>query len=1253
MNRTTRVLTVGGLLLALAQGLAMAQAQEQEKTEPPSKAVYVSEPVIPTLTPAVRDLPDWKPDPSLFGLEMKRRDDYGFIPFPYPIEPRVDPLLELNRLEGGLHADGFDALVHNYAGQTSSASPPDTNGDVGLSHFVQSVNQNVSTVRVLDKATGAILKTFTMQSLTTASPCRNGFCDPVVLYDRMADRWLITELPSSTGNVCVYMSTSGDPTGTWYAYSFPVESGLTDYPKYGVWPQNGNGGSYLMGANAGSGSRDIFAFDRAKMLAGQPATFQKFSVANLPNSGFQIVLPSTVQGSNPPPDGEPAIFMRPRDDEAQTGANTPSYDLLEMWALSVDWGTPSNSTLTPLPAIHISDYDMTLCGMGGVWDCMPQPGTSQKIDPIREPLHFPLQYRNFLGRQTLVGNFPEDVDGTDHSAVRWFEVRKTGSGAWGLYQEGVIGGEPGVHRSMGSIAMDGSGDIAIGYTRTGGTAPYYPSIYYKGRLSTDPLGTMPQGEFAIQDATTSKTNNNRWGDYAAMAVDPVDDCTFWFTTEYGGSGATRVAAMRFDGCGCLATPAAPAVSVTAPQDNRIDVSFTDSDTATITQYLVYRSTVSGGPYALIATVPDSSPGVADGPSYTYHDDTVSGGSWYYYLVRSNDGGPCTSAVQSEASAQATGQCLLAPSFTGLATVDNPGNTTCTLNLSWSPATSVCSGSATYNVYRSTTQGFVPAPANRIATGVSGTTYADAIDIASGTTYYYVVRAVESVNGAEDTNTTQKNDWPTGPFSVTSWTDMFEGPQSGGGFDQPGWTHFIFNGSTNWAWSTSQKHDGSHSWYAADVATRSEKVLVSPAFGVGTGTTLTFFHTYAFDGSRTDCFDGATLEYLIAGAGSWTVFPTADFTSGVYTGTINPNFSNPIGGAPGWCGGTIGPMGQVAVNLSGDPDLADKTIQVRWHEGDDSTTASSGWYVDTVSVANARTAATCFTGIICTAPGAPTLTAATGNCAGVSLSWDAGSGSTVAYDLFRGTAAGGPYTKLNGLPMTGTSYTDATAVGGTPYYYVLRGACDLGGVTESGYGNELSATAIAEGGACSDGNACTQTDTCHNGGCVGANPVICPAPDPCHDAGTCVTGTGICSNPAKPNGTACDDGILCTDGDTCQAGTCVGGPLIPPPVDTTAFQFDSDAYMSWYPVDLTTGYDVVRGSLAALRSGGFAAATSVCLAQEIPDTFLYDFDLPAVGTGYWILVRAYSPCGLGTYDDMSPSQAGSRDAAIAASPNACP
>jgi hypothetical protein len=823
----------------------------------------VSAPVVPTLTPAARDLPDWEPNPFLLGLEAKEREGSDVDAIAYPIAPRVDPLLAAEQEgETSRTPDGFGTLLHDYPGQTSSSSPPDATGAAGRHHYVQVVNQAVSTVRVLDKATGANLKTFTMQSLAAGAPCGSGFCDPVVVYDAAADRWLIAELPSSGGSVCMYMSTSDDPTGTWYAYAFPVESSLPDYPKYGVWPQSGGGGSYLMGANAGSATvRDLFAFDRARMLAGLPATFQEFSVARLPNLGFQLVLPASLQGTQPPPDGEPAIFMRQRDDEALSGGATPG-DLLELWALHVDWSTPASSTLTQLSSIAIADFDLTLCGIGSSWACMPQPGTSQKLDPIREPLHFPLQYRNFGDFQAIVGTFPTDVDGTDHAALRWFELRKIGGGPWTVYQEGVAGGEPGIHRSVGSIAMDQSGNLALAYTRTGAVAPYYPSLYYRGRLASDPPGTMPQGEYTLVDGFSSKTNNERWGDYAGMSVDPEDDCTFWFTSEYGGSGSTRVAAFRFDACGCASVPAPPVATADASADNEIELTWDDSLAPGIVAYRVLRATAAGGPYTEVASVSDASPGFGGGAPYVFHDAAVSGGTTYYYVVRATDGATCISAASPEVAALATGRCTLGPAFGGLTAVSNVASDTCSLRLDWPAASPGCAGPVAYNVYRGESASFVPGPGNRIASALTATSYADSAALQDRARYFYVVRAVDLGSGTEDGNAVHRSAVPTGTVSSASLSDSFE---AGGGFDLPGWTRQALTGAVQWSWSTARTFDGTHSWFAADVAGINDKVLVSPSFGVGPATVLSFRHTYQFEGTLSTCYDGGTLEASTDGA----------------------------------------------------------------------------------------------------------------------------------------------------------------------------------------------------------------------------------------------------------------------------------------------------------------------------------------------------------------------------------------------------
>jgi hypothetical protein len=1180
MTKVTRSLRALRLAFALPVLVTATGASAEQVTliQTASGPLEVGAPVVPTITPAVRDLPDWVPDPNLFGLEMKRREDYGFLPIPYDIKPKVDPLLDLQSLTGGSRQpDAFGVPVHNFAGQTSTASPPDTVGDVGPNHYVQAVNQSVSTVRVISKADGSTLKTFAVQTMTTVSPCNSGFCDPVVLYDRAADRWLITELPRTTGNVCVYVSASPDPTGTFYAYSFPVESSLTDYPKYGVWPQGVSGGSYLIGVNAGSGGRDIIALDRSKMLQGLPATYQKKTVPGLPNSGFQLVLPSTTQGPTPPPNGEPAIFIRPRDDEAQDGASTP-YDLLELWALTVDFATPANTTFTQLPSIQIGDYDMSLCGLGNTWNCMPQPGTTQKLDPIREPLHFPLQYRNFGDHQTLVGTFPEDVDGTDHAALRWFELRKTGAGAWTLFQEGLVGGEGNIHRSVGSIAMDQSGNIAMGYTRTGTAAPNYPSIYYKGRLASDPPGTMPQGEFPIQDATTSKTGNERWGDYSGIGVDPVDDCTFWYTSEYGGSGATRVAAFKFDACGCLAVPPAPAANASVPQDNRIDVGWNDSSSAAIVQYQVYRATVAGGPYTQVGTVADTSPGVGGGASYTFHDDTVSGGTRYYYVIKSTDGISCVSPGSAEVNALATGACVLAPSFAGVASVVNPGTSTCTLNVSWPAAAPNCGGGVSYSVYRGTSSGFTPDAAHRIASGLNTVAFSDGVGVTGGTTYFYAVRAVDGQNGLEETNTAQKSGTPSGPVVSGALADTFEGAQSGGGFDLSGWTKAAITGNTNWTWSTTRFHDGTHSWFAADAASTNDKVLVSPSFGVGADTTLTFWHTYGFEFSSSTCWDGGTLEVTTNGGSSWSVVPDADFTAGGFTGTTNSG--NAMGAKRAWCQGTVGALTQVSVNLGADANLVNKTVQLRWHEGDDTSVGGSGWYVDTVTLGNARTGSAC-------SVGAGTLTlgndgpicehatlhlTSSYSQAGVTYSWTGPNGFTSS--------------------QQNPSIADAPAAAGGSYAVtVFSGPAAVAS-------NQTPAGVTPEGSACDDANPCTAGDLCGGGACL---PGV-PAPPPPATTGLTFDSPSGFSWDAQPGGPAYDvvrgtlSSLRGTGSFALATDACVANDLSAATVSDAHVPAPDDG--DWYLTRAVSAcgsgsFDDGSAEQSASRDAGIASAPATC------------------------------------------------------------
>src|SRR6185436_7153568 len=431
----------------------------------------------------------------------------------------------------------------------------------------------------------------------------------------------------------------------------------------------------------------------------------------------------------------------------------------------------------------------------------------------------------------------------------------------------------------------------------------------------------------------------------------------------GGTDSTRLSnwldaagtgAMTVDGIENCTAPGAPAIgtaSATAP--NQVQVTWSNGAPPS-TAFNVYRAIgtcASPGPFALVA------PSVAGSP---YNDNTVSGGTTYAYHVTGLDStGGCESVASGCVQATATGACTLPPAFAGLASVTNDAASTCALTLSWSAATANCGGPVTYNVYRSTSSGFTPAPANRIATGVTGTTYADtSAALVSGTTYYFVVRAVDGSNSAEDTNTVSRNSAPTGPISTGTLTETFE---SAGGFDNPGWTHNAVTGAVDWALSTTASQTPTHSWFSDSQTVESDRVLVTPSFVPQASTTLSFWHTRDFEtnGAGIECYDAGTLEISTNGGASWSVVPDAAFTAGGFNGTVNTNFGNPLAGLRAWCQGSIGAMTQVTANLSSFAGSSD--TKLRWHQGDDESFSEVGWFVDSVTIANAGVASSCTSG----------------------------------------------------------------------------------------------------------------------------------------------------------------------------------------------------------------------------------------------------------------------------------------------------
>ncbi len=528
--------------LALLAAGALGTPLTAELPGAPGKPDFVAVAVPRSVDVDLRTLPvvpDWKPGDPFTG-EKERFEPKGLPP--RAPAPRRDPLLDVQANAPAPSVRAFTSPLVNFAGMTSGSHPPDTVGDVSAAHYIQMVNGGGTPFAVFRKTDGAILAgPSSLNSLGTGN-CASGLGDPVVVYDSFAGRWVLSQIGSSN-RLCVFVSKTGDPiTGGWWAYSFTAP-GLPDYPKYAVWPD-----AYVVTTNEGVAA--VYAMDRAKMLSGLPATAQRFSAAGLPGFSFQVLTAGDADG-DPPPAGAPTYLLRHRDDEEHTpGTANPAQDFLELFSLHVDFATPANSLLSGPTSIPVAEFDSSFCGSdNAALSCISQVSGSG-LDALREPVMNRVQYRNFGDHETLVGNFVTDVNGTDRAGIRWFELRKSGASAWSLFQEGTYSPDA-TRRWIGSIAMDRQGDIALGYSASSTTVA--PSSRSAGRLAGDPLGTLPQGENSIQ-AGTGTNPSNRWGDYAAMTIDPSDDCTFWFTTEHtaGAGTGTRIAAFKFDGCPAVA-----------------------------------------------------------------------------------------------------------------------------------------------------------------------------------------------------------------------------------------------------------------------------------------------------------------------------------------------------------------------------------------------------------------------------------------------------------------------------------------------------------------------------------------------------------------------------------------------------------------------------------------------------------------------------------------------------------------------------
>ena len=518
----------------------------------------------------------------------------------------------------------------NFDGLTDSSpnsclcAPPDNEVAAGPTQVVELVNTELA---VYSKTGGTLISAEATNTLWSGfgGGCQNNNDgDGTVVFDTLSQRWVIQQFSVSTTPYldCMAISTSSDPTGSYYRYSFQYAN-FPDYPKLGVWSD-----AYYLSFNQFQGNTflgaEMCAFNRAAMLSGAAASQQCFA----PSSAQGSVLPATLDGATAPPSGESEWFV---------GIDPSAANALAYWKFHVDWTTPANSTLTGPTSLAVSSFSEA-CGGG---TCIPQSGTTQQLDSLGDRLMWRLAYRNFGDHEAIVVSHA--VTAGTSVGMRWYELRPS-AGSLSVYQQGTYAPDS-TYRWMGSIAMDHSGDMALGYSTS--SSALHPGVAYTGRVPTDPSGSMPQGETTMYTGAGSQTRTlSRWGDYSELSVDPADDCTFWYVNEYEPANGTfnwhtRIGSFKFPACSTSSgsPPSVTTGSASSVGSSSATVAGTVNPNGLATTYhFDYGSSTSYGSQAPGSPYPSAGSGTTAQSVSTNLTGLSAGTTYHFRLEATNASG---------------------------------------------------------------------------------------------------------------------------------------------------------------------------------------------------------------------------------------------------------------------------------------------------------------------------------------------------------------------------------------------------------------------------------------------------------------------------------------------------------------------------------------------------------------------------------------------------------------------------------------
>ncbi len=839
--------------------------------------------------------------------------------------------------------------------------PPDPNGDVGLNHYVQSVN---ALTRVFNKTGKPLTPPFKLSSVfaalgTTCSMRNDG--DPIVLYDALTDRWLLSQYCNNAPpfRQLIAVSTTGDPTGAYYLYEFAMPNfKLNDYPKLSVWTDAFymSADKFIGGDYAGTG---VFAFDKSKMLAGdKTADYIYFDLASPSTIRLGGLLPADLDGLKPPPKNTPNIFVGYTANEYGD-----AQDALRLFNFHADFANPNNSTFTERNESPILTAPFDPTSPNGRED-VEQPLPGNKLDSQSDRLMYRAAYRNFGTHESIVINQTvriSPIEENYRAGVRVDELQNTGNG-FAVHEQATLG-DAAASRWMGSAAQDFQGNTAVGHSFS--SDQKFPSILYSGKLASDPPGQFRGEETLIAGTGVQTGFGSRWGDYTAMNIDPADDCTFWLTNEYYTKNSqtenpygwlTRIGKFKFDECSNASRSAFGGIVTNAANGQPI------ADALVTANNVFSRRTDADGSYGELILVPNI---------YTL---TVSAAGFrsQTITVTINNGETLIKnfALTPAAILMANNDQITAENCAVNNAIDAGETVTLEITLSNSGARNTENLTAVLlptggaiNPGQPQNYGALETNGNRVSRPF---TFTASPNLHCGAA---IILTFQLNDGAENLGTTSINLNVGAPrFALRENFDNVNSPNL-----PNGWTTSASGAEQIWTTSKNAFDSTPNSAFSLAPSQIGINQLTSPAFQIASDNAeLTFRQRYDLETTflRNQLYDGGVLEIKIGNVGRFQDIISAGgtFETGGYDGTISGCCQNPLSGRAAWSGksGVNQTPEFITTKVKLPASLAGKKVQLRWRVGTDNGTSREGQYVDDVTVADGFECA-CQTNVKSTAP----------------------------------------------------------------------------------------------------------------------------------------------------------------------------------------------------------------------------------------------------------------------------------------------